>query len=91
LDDLILLSEKLISCNVSGGRLFSFEDTFYLKFEENEIGRLDRETFYALLAEYGNPSTRTIYRIIEYGKELLSENAIQQLHFYFVEKKTSQK
>jgi len=89
LDDLILLSEKLVSCDVSGGRLFSFENTFYIKFEEHELGRLDRETFYAILAEYGNPSTRTIYRIIEYGKELISENAIKQLHFYFVEKKTS--
>lgn len=90
LDDLILLSEKLVSCDVSGGRLFSFENTFYIKFEEHELGRLDRETFYAILAEYGNPSTRTIYRIIEYGKELMSENAIKQLHFYFVEQKTSQ-
>ncbi|MEB9519275.1 adaptor protein, partial [Bacillus cereus] len=31
-------------------------------------------------------STATIYRIMEYGKELMDVNAIEQIHNYFVKK-----
>ena len=41
---------------------------------------------HAILAEYGNPSTATIYRLMEYGKELMASQAIEQIHNYFVKK-----
>ena len=41
--------------------------------------QLLKADFIAILAEYGNPSTATIYRIMEYGKELMDVNAIEQI------------
>jgi adapter protein MecA 1/2 len=89
IEDIIQLSEVLYSLGLSGGKLFSFENSFYLLFEETDAGKLDVETFYALLAEYGNPSTRTIYRLLEYGKVLINENAIKQIFSFFSNKKAS--
>ena len=43
--------------------------------------------FIAILAEYGNPSTATIYRLMEYGKKLMASQAIEQIHNYFVKTK----
>jgi len=89
IEDVIQLSEVLYSLGISGGKLFSFENSFYLLFEDTDAGKLDIETFYAFLAEYGNPSTRTIYRLLEYGKVLINENAIKQIVSYFSNKKAS--
>ena len=50
--------------------------------------QLLKADFIAILAEYGNPSTATIYRLIEYGKELMASQAIEQIHNYFVKNKT---
>jgi adapter protein MecA 1/2 len=82
-EDVILLAKRLHSLEINGGRLFSFNNHFYLKFEEEEVKPLDLDLFIAVLAEFGSSSTITSYRVIEYGKELMKTNAVKELHRYF--------
>jgi adapter protein MecA 1/2 len=82
-EDVILLAKRLQTMNISGGRLFSYNNHFYLKFEEEEVKQLDLDLFIAILAEFGSSSTITSYRVIEYGKELMKEEAVEQLVHYF--------
>jgi adapter protein MecA 1/2 len=82
-EDVILLAKRLHSLEINGGRLFSFNNHFYLKFEEEEVKPLDLELFIAVLAEFGSSSTITSYRVIEYGKELMKTDAVKELHRYF--------
>ena len=89
LDDVINLSNRLYNLGVTGGKLYTWDERFYLWVEEEEQIQLLKADFIAILAEYGNPSTATIYRIMEYGKELMDVNAIEQIHNYFVKNKTS--
>lgn len=82
LDDVIALANRLYALGITGGKLYSFQDRFYVLLEEDMI--LNKENMIAILAEYGNSATITIYRLVEYGKELMKERAIEQIYSYFV-------
>lgn len=66
-------------------KLYSFENRYYLyvefpedTFEEDEI-----DNYLSVLLEYGNEAQATIYRVEEYGKQILSENVFEQIRKYF--------
>ncbi|WEG11399.1 genetic competence negative regulator [Pullulanibacillus sp. KACC 23026] len=82
IEEVISLAEKLTMMGESGGRLFVYEKCYYLEFTPDDI-QSDEETFVAVLAEYGTPSTLTHHRLEEYGQELLGRQAIKQLCMYF--------
>ncbi|MGA9287567.1 MAG: genetic competence negative regulator [Anaerobacillus sp.] len=82
-EDVIGLSKRLINVGIQGGTLYSFQQYFYLKFDEEEFADFELDSLVALLAEFGNPSTITSYRVIEYGKTLMESTAVEQLNHYF--------
>ena len=82
-EDVIGLSKRLINVGIQGGTLYSFQKHFYLKFDEEEFAEFELDSLVALLAEFGNPSTITSYRVIEYGKTLMESTAVEQLNHYF--------
>ncbi|MBO9128269.1 genetic competence negative regulator [Bacillus sp. 165] len=88
-EDIISLAQYLYPLGIIGGRLYSFQNGFYLLLNE-ESANLSNETLIAILAEYGSSATITIYRLMEYGKELMREDAITQLYHHFVAKKKPQ-
>ncbi|SFC16361.1 adapter protein MecA 1/2 [Bacillus sp. 491mf] len=85
LDDMIALAGRLYSLGIIGGKLYGWQDRFYLWIEE-ETATLLKEDMIAILAEFGNSSTITIYRMMEYGKELMANDAIKQIYNYFIAK-----
>ncbi|SDM78056.1 adapter protein MecA 1/2 [Fictibacillus solisalsi] len=82
-EDVIALAKRLKPLNLDGGVLYSFEDCFYLKFEEHDLTEIELDTLIALMAEFGNSSTITSHRVIEYGKALMDSHAISQINKYF--------
>lgn len=86
LEDIISLSSRLHLLGIKGGKLYSFQDRFYLELQEYELNEQLTENIIAILSEFGTPATITIYRVIEYGKELMSEKAIEQIYNYFINK-----
>ncbi|MCP8968732.1 genetic competence negative regulator [Ectobacillus ponti] len=85
LEDIISLAGRLYPLGVESGALYSFEDRFYLLLEDDSA-LLGKEDLIAILAEYGNSSTITVYRLMEYGRKLMEERAVAQLYHYFVAK-----
>jgi adapter protein MecA 1/2 len=83
-EDVIALTSVLYPRGISGGKLYSFQNHFYLLFDEEDIVGMNQPNFIAILAEYGNSSTITIYRIMEYGKELMKEKALLNVHQHFI-------
>ncbi|HET7657897.1 MAG TPA: genetic competence negative regulator [Bacillales bacterium] len=83
-EDVLALSGRLHPLGIDGGTLYSFENRFYLYFEETEVEILDHEGFIALLSEFGSPSTITSHRVQEYGKELIEIEAIGRLFHTFM-------
>ncbi len=82
-EDFISLARNLNILQIEGGTLFSFKERYYLLFEDNELDGHNNDNIIALLAEYGNPATVSTYRIMEYGKKLMSHNAVKITHMYF--------
>lgn len=86
-EDVIALSSRLYPFGITGGILYSFNHSFFMKFDEEDLIGVDEEAFIALLAEFGNPSTITSYRVIEYGKVLMELEAVYRLYHTFIQKK----
>lgn len=86
LEDIISLSSRLHILGITGGKLYSYQDHFYLEFQEFELNEHMTENIIAILSEFGTPATITIYRVIEYGKELMATRAIEQIYNYFINK-----
>lgn len=82
-EHVISLAHRLLTVEIDGGALFAYENHFYLKFEDDEIEDDKRDQLIALLAEFGNTSTLTSYRVLEHGKELMKWNAVQTINTYF--------
>lgn len=85
IEDVIALTEKLVFMGEKGGRLFLYETSYYLEFQSEDL-QVAEDTFVAVLAEYGNPSTLTHYRLEEYGQLLMKEQAVQQMYTTFINK-----
>ncbi|EIT86563.1 adaptor protein [Fictibacillus macauensis ZFHKF-1] len=82
-EDVISLAKRLQPLAIAGGILYSFENRFYLKFDEQDFHHLELDTLIALLAEFGSSSTITSYRVMEYGKELMNADAISMVNKHF--------
>ncbi|MCH1624775.1 genetic competence negative regulator [Fredinandcohnia quinoae] len=81
-EDVIQLSSRLFELSILGGRLYSFENLFYLLIEEDS--KLITENLIAILAEFGNPATITKHRVHEYGKIIFQEYAMKDIYHYFI-------
>lgn len=86
LEDVISLSSRLHVLGIEGGKLFSYQNQFYLELQEYELNEHLTENIIAILSEFGTPATITIYRVMEYGKELMEEKALLQIYNYFINK-----
>jgi adapter protein MecA 1/2 len=84
-EHLIQLSERLYKLGTIEGTVYHYNERYYLLFEDHQ--RLDVDHLIANVAEYGSPSTITVHRLQEYGKLIFDENAIQQIHSYFLQRK----
>ncbi|MFD2617664.1 genetic competence negative regulator [Terrilactibacillus laevilacticus] len=87
-EDVISLARMLHHMGEESGILYLFENKYYICFDEDQVS-VDVPLLVSVLAEFGNTSTITIHRLMEYGKPIIEENAIKQLHHFFIEGKTS--
>ncbi len=85
-EDVIALASRLYPLGVIGGSFYVHDGTYYMKFEDYELDMADAEAFIALLSEFGSPATISIYRVEEYGKKLIKNEAIYKLYESFFQK-----
>lgn len=81
IEDIIQLANRLSLLNITGGSLYSIDTRFFIHFENNDPRHIEK--IVPLLAEYGNPSVMTVYRLQEYGKAIIKNHAIETLAYYF--------
>ncbi len=80
-EDVISLGKKHDFSSLTN-HLFIFENKYYLFVEFHEEDK-DVENVIALISEFGYDSPITIYRLNEYGKEIISNNALTKIVEYF--------
>ncbi|GAA0325267.1 adaptor protein MecA [Bacillus carboniphilus] len=65
--------------------LYAFENRYflYVEFPEDEYEEVEIDNLLSILLEFGFETDVTIHRIEEYGKLILSDNALEALTEYF--------
>jgi adapter protein MecA 1/2 len=81
IEDIIDLSHRLTSLQVSGGSLFSYNNRYYLLM--NNLDPSLVEKIAAFLSEYGNPSILSTHVLAEYGNQIIKDNAVETILKYF--------
>lgn len=81
LEDVIQLCHSLKSIGIKHSSLYCFNDNYYLLIDRVQESRYD--TVISLTAEYGSVSTLTLFRVQEYGKLVISDEAVRILTNYF--------
>ncbi|WP_416828756.1 adaptor protein MecA [Ectobacillus polymachus] len=83
-EDAIALSHRL-QLKDSMNELYTYEGRYYLYVEFDETLHEEEEidVILSILLEYGEESAMTIYRIQEYGKLIITENALETIHSHF--------
>ncbi len=83
-DDVITLSHRLQLAD-SKNELYSYEGRYYLyvEFDETEHEEEEIDMILSILLEYGEESAMTIYRVQEYGKQIIAQNALDVIHSNF--------
>ncbi|MGA9175346.1 MAG: genetic competence negative regulator [Thermoactinomyces sp.] len=81
-EDVIQAAMRMSTLVKQGGRLYAYQNRYYLVFGRDlEID--DLQTLVAILSEFGEPSTVTEPLLIEYGKTVCNQDAINQIIRYF--------
>ncbi len=84
LEDLIMLSHHL-ELDELINHMYVFEGKYYLyvEFTDDEDFVTEIDNILSIILEYGNESHLTVHRLMEYGKQLMSDNALEQLKAHF--------
>lgn len=81
-EDLIHAAIRVHSLVKQGGRVYAYQNGYYLVFG-NDLKTEDLETMIAILSEFGEVSTATEPFLQEYGKTIFDQQAINQIVQYF--------
>ena len=83
-EDVITLSHRL-QLEDSKNELYSYEGRYYLyvEFDETEHEEEEIDMILSILLEYGEESAMTIYRVQEYGRQIIAEHALDVIHSSF--------
>jgi len=84
IEDLIALAHRADFTALKNS-LFVFENRYYLfvEFNNEDYSDNDVDNILSLLLEYGMDTDLTIYRLQEYGKEIIHDNALATLAKHF--------
>ncbi|WLV23462.1 genetic competence negative regulator [Aciduricibacillus chroicocephali] len=78
-ESVIQVSGYLNALGISGGKVFFMEGLYYMKFDENDLNGENKENVIAILSEFANPSMVTSYRLEEYGKIIMANQAVKTI------------
>ncbi|CAM3809760.1 adaptor protein MecA [Cytobacillus oceanisediminis] len=83
-EDIISLSKRT-NLDAINTKLYSFEGKYYLfaEFPEDFFEEDDIDNMLSILLEYGQETSTTIHRIVEYGKLIIEENVFEHLRKHF--------
>ncbi len=82
-EDIIQVSTYLSQVNILGGQIIHMDNRYYMRFDEDDLVGESKENMIAILSEFSSPSIVTSYRLLEYGKIIMEENAVEQITKYF--------
>ncbi|MGG0716667.1 genetic competence negative regulator [Robertmurraya massiliosenegalensis] len=83
-EDVIQLTQHLSNLNVLGGKLYNWNQKYFLSLKEDSLHQSD--SVIAILSEFGDVSLRSIHWLEEYGQNVINDHAIETIIEYFLAK-----
>lgn len=81
IEEVIELSKRLLSINITGGSLYVWKGRYYLFMNNLPLDQLEKTA--SILSEYGDASIVSSYILFEYGKKIIDMNTIETITHYF--------
>ncbi|MDC3415402.1 genetic competence negative regulator [Aquibacillus salsiterrae] len=82
-ENIIQVCSHLHDIGVNGGAIYHMENCYYMQLNDQLVEGRNREHIIAILSEFSSASIITSYRLKEYGKRIMENNAIEQVVNYF--------
>jgi len=82
-ESVIQVCSYLEARNIGGGQVYFMENLYYMMFAESDLNGENKEDMIAILSEFSSPSMVTSYRLEEYGKVIVDENAVKTINQNF--------
>ncbi|WP_186577829.1 genetic competence negative regulator [Aquibacillus kalidii] len=83
-ENIIQVCSHLEQIGIRGGSIYHMDNTYYMRFNETEVLGQNREHIIAIMSEFSSASIITSYRLEEYGKRIMENNAVEQVKNYFI-------
>ncbi|APH04571.1 genetic competence negative regulator [Bacillus weihaiensis] len=80
-EDIICLSRHLYRNDIRDGVIILYNEKYYLLLNDDQPFNID--DLVSIIAEYGSPSTLTVHKLKEYGKIIMQDKAIEEVHRLF--------
>lgn len=74
---------QLYNLEVTGGRVYFYNEDYYMLLEDDDISHLDQDQVIALLSEFASATAATSHRLIEYGKPIMEKEACRTIYKHF--------
>ncbi|MFD1039508.1 genetic competence negative regulator [Virgibacillus byunsanensis] len=78
-ENIIKVSSYLSSLGLTGGSIYYMDEHYYMLIVDKELGANKKEDVIAVMSEFSTPSIITSYRLKEYGKTIISTDAVKQI------------
>lgn len=82
-ESVIQACQTLHQTGITGGKVYYYNQDYYMQFTDKDLMDMNKENVIAILSEFSSPSTVTSFRLQEYGKMILDQNAVDQIVHYF--------
>ena len=80
-EDVINAAKCLFRAGISGGSLFAYNNCYYLTMNHLTPGKNEKAA--SILSEFGNVSIQSPFILIEYGKQIMTNQAVETIIHYF--------
>ncbi|WP_440895755.1 adaptor protein MecA [Amphibacillus sp. Q70] len=82
-EDIIQFAKIAERLNINSGAIYFYQDHYYLYFPESLLDEHIKEDLIALLSEYSTATVVSPEQIFEYGKPIMTDNAMLQTRNFF--------
>ncbi|MDY0396542.1 genetic competence negative regulator [Virgibacillus halophilus] len=82
-EHVIQVSHCLANLKIGGGSVYHMNDRYYMLFEKADLKHNITEDVIAVMSEFSVPSILTSHRLLEYGKTIIANDAVDQIIHHF--------
>ncbi|WP_053219371.1 genetic competence negative regulator [Virgibacillus senegalensis] len=82
-EHVIQVCSHLADLGINGGTVYHMDGFYYMQVADEEIDGQNREHVIAIMSEFSSPSIVTSHKLKEYGKQIFSGNAAEQVNKFF--------